>query len=90
MNVQRDEQQLAQIQRGNAEKNAESLQATVTSLTKSRQELLDRLSLLERDVSNAAPVMQQLTDARHSENDLRSQLAELRVKYEECRVKTDE
>jgi chromosome segregation ATPase len=82
-NYQRDEAQLAQIQRGQAEKDLDTLQATVNSLTKSRQELTDRLAEVERDAAEAVHLRQQLTEARRAESQLRTDLAALQVRSEQ-------
>jgi DNA repair exonuclease SbcCD ATPase subunit len=80
---QRDEAQLAQIQRGQAEKDLDTLQATVNSLTKSRQELADRLAELERDAAETVHLRQQLAEARRAESQLRTDLAALQVRSEQ-------
>lgn len=81
--LQGGEAQQARLLAADAQKQAESLQATVDSLTRTRQELLARVTELERDAAGATLLRSEVEEARRLEAQLRSDLSTLRAQREQ-------
>lgn len=80
---QKEEAQLTQIQMRQQEKAADTLQSTVASLTKQRQELADRVAELEHSAGDASTLRAQLSELRRAESQLMEELTSLRSEREQ-------
>lgn len=80
---QSEEAKLAQRQLKQQETNVDTLQSTINSLTKSRAELVDRISVLEKGSEEAATLRSQVAELRRTEATLTGELSTLRARHDQ-------